>query len=82
MSRTKSQHSTDRQTEALLEERRQEILAQPSAMKEVYAPVDHYVNGHVILRRPDGWHLFYHPMEPHPPGLRRPADVDSAWAGR
>ena len=30
------------------EERRREILAQPSAMKEVYSPPDHYVNGHVV----------------------------------
>ena len=42
-----------------LEDRRREILSQPSAMKEVYSPADHYVNGHVILRRPDGWHLIY-----------------------
>ena len=54
----------------MLEARRLEVLAQPSAMKEVYAPADHYVNGHVILRAADGWHLFYHPMEPHPPSNR------------
>ena len=52
------------------EDQREKILAQPSAMKEVYAPADHYVNGHVILRGADGWHLFYHPMEPHPPSNR------------
>ena len=52
------------------EDQRERILAQPSAMKEVYAPADHYVNGHVILRGADGWHLFYHPMEPHPPSNR------------
>ena len=46
------------------EERRREILAQPSAMKEVYAPRDHYVNGHIIVRGPDSWHLLYDPVIP------------------
>ena len=48
MSRTKNQHSTYRQTEVLLEERRQKILAQPSAMKEVYGPDQDTVNPHTI----------------------------------
>ena len=43
------------------DERRREILAQPSAMKEVYRPEGHYVNGHAIVRGPDAWHLFYGP---------------------
>ena len=70
------------------EDQREKILAQPSAMKEVYAPADHYVNGHVILRGSDGWHLFYHPMEPHPPSNRMLhatspdlLTLDPAWAG-
>ena len=41
-------------------ERKREILAQPSAMKEVYGPDQDTVNGHVILRGPDTWHLIYH----------------------
>ena len=44
------------------EERKRELFAQPSAAKEVYAPEGHYVNGHIIVRGPDGlWHLFYEP---------------------
>ena len=35
------------------------ILDQPSAFKLVYTPADHFVNGHNIVRGPDGWHLFY-----------------------
>ena len=42
------------------DERRRETLAQPSAMKEVYGPDQDTVNGHVILRGPDTWHLIYH----------------------
>ena len=44
------------------EDRKREIFAQPSAAKEVYVPNGHYVNGHIIVRGPDGlWHLFYEP---------------------
>ncbi len=35
------------------------IFAQPSAFKLVYTPDDHFVNGHNIVRGPDGWHLLY-----------------------
>ena len=46
------------------EDRRKKILAQPSAMKEVYD--EDTVNPHVIVRGPDGWHLFYGPYPgPH-----------------
>ena len=46
------------------EDRREKILAQPSAMKEVYD--QDTVNPHVIVRGPDGWHLFYGPRPgPH-----------------
>ena len=38
---------------------RRDILDQPAAFKLVYTPDDHYVNGHNIVRGPDGWHLFY-----------------------
>ena len=41
------------------EERRREILAQPGAMKEVYGPDQDTVNGHVIVRGQDAWHLIY-----------------------
>ena len=43
------------------EERRRAILAQPSAMKQVYGPDQDTVNPHVIVRGPDAWHLFYGP---------------------
>ena len=43
------------------EERRREILAQPSAMKEVFGPDEDTVNGHAIVRGPDRWHLMYSP---------------------
>ena len=47
------------------EVRKREILAQPSAMKEVYLPEGHQVNGHIIVRGPDSlWHLFYEPWYP------------------
>ena len=47
------------------EDRKREIFAQPSAAKEVYVPKGHYVNGHIIVRGPDGlWHLFYEPDYP------------------
>ena len=50
------------------EARKRELFAQPSAAKEVYVPEDHYVNGHIIVRGPDGvWHLFYEPMYPGRP---------------
>ena len=53
------------------EERKREIFAQPSAAKEAYVPEDHNVNGHIIVRGPDGlWHLFYEPAYPDA------ADVD------
>ena len=42
-------------------ERRKAILAQPSAMKEVYGPDQDTVNPHTIVRGPDAWHLFYGP---------------------
>ncbi len=29
-------------------------------MKEVYGPDQDTVNGHVIVRGPDTWHLIYH----------------------
>ena len=48
------------------EDRKRAIYAQPSAMKEVYAPDGHFVNGHIILRGPDAWHLFYQPMMREP----------------
>ena len=45
------------------EERKREILAQPSAMKEVYGPdqdPDHTtVNSNIIVRGPDMWHMIY-----------------------
>ncbi|MAE66901.1 MAG: hypothetical protein CMJ18_21800 [Phycisphaeraceae bacterium] len=34
-------------------------LDQPAAFKLVYTPVGHFVNGHNIVRGPDGWHMFY-----------------------
>ena len=43
------------------EDQREKILAQPSAMKEVYGPDQDTVNSHTIVRGPDGWHLFYGP---------------------
>ena len=43
----------------MTEDRRREILAQPSAMKEVYS--QDTVNPHAIARGPDAWHLFYGP---------------------
>ena len=38
---------------------RQSVLDQPVAVKEVFRPSDHFVNGHNIVRGPDCWHLFY-----------------------
>ena len=47
------------------EERKRQLFAQPSAAKEVYRPDGHYLNGHIIVRGPDGlWHLYYSPMVP------------------
>jgi hypothetical protein len=40
-------------------EARNAILSQPYAFKAVYTPADHYVNGHVVVKGPDCWHLFY-----------------------
>ena len=59
MTSTEAHDSQDRQTPALLEARRREILAQPNAMKEVYGPDQDTVNPHTIVRGPDAWHLFY-----------------------
>ena len=57
------------------EDRKREIFAQPSAAKEVYVPKGHYVNGHIIVRGPDGlWHLFYEPAYPGQP----PSSFDHA----
>ena len=44
-----------------IEGKRRAFLSQPSAMKEVYRPDGHYVNGHVIVRGSDAWHVFYGP---------------------
>lgn len=41
------------------QEQKQAILGQPAAVKEVFRPTDHFVNGHNIVPGPDGWHLFY-----------------------
>ena len=47
------------------EERKRQLFAQPSAAKEVYRPDGHYLNGHIIVRGPDGlWHMYYSPMFP------------------
>ena len=43
------------------EDQRETMLAQPSAMKEVYGPDQDTVNSHTIVRGPDAWHLFYGP---------------------
>jgi sucrose-6-phosphate hydrolase SacC (GH32 family) len=40
-------------------QQRQAILDQPAAVKEVFRPTDHFVNGHNIVRGADCWHLFY-----------------------
>ena len=59
------------------EDRRRELFAQPSAAKEVYRPDGHYLNGHIILRGPDGlWHLYYSPKFPGSfPNLEPPCDI-------
>ena len=47
------------------EDRKCQLFAQPSAAKEVYRPDGHYLNGHIIVKGPDGlWHLYYSPMVP------------------
>ena len=45
------------------EDRRRQIFAQPGALKEVYVPEDHLIDGHAIVRGPDGWHVFYELIE-------------------
>ncbi len=40
------------------EQQRREIYDQPCAFKLVYQP-EHGINAHVIVRGPDGWHMFY-----------------------
>ena len=41
------------------EERKQKIFSQSCVLKEVYVSTDHFINGHVIVKGPDGRHLFY-----------------------
>ena len=59
------------------EERKSRLFAQPSAAKEVYRPDGHYLNGHIIVKGPDGlWHMYYAPMVPGEfPQLEPPCDI-------